>query len=237
MSSHRFPGKVLYRVAGKPVLGYLLERLKHCRSVDDIVVATSTDDSDAPVAAFCQELGVACYRGPLLDVAGRFKEVLDVYHFDAFVRVNGDSPLIDPRLIDTGVDIFLQGDWEVVTNVVPRTYPIGQMVWILRSDAFRRGYQLMREDEDFEHVTTFFPKNEQDFRIRTFASEEYFGDILLSVDTPQDMETFAAIVAKMGKPHWQYELQEIIRLYQEVSHHRSENARERHTGMKRPCAL
>ena len=221
MSSHRYPGKVLHRVAEKPLLSYLLERLDHCRSLDDIVVATSTDESDAPVAAYCQQLGVACYRGPLLDVAGRFKEVLDEYQFEAFVRVNGDSPLIDPGLIDEGVAIFLKGDWDVVTNVVPRTYPIGQMVWILRSDAFRRGYQLMQDDEDFEHVTTFFPKNRQHFRLSNFASEEYQGDIHLSVDTAQDMETFTAIVARMDRPHWEYELPEVIQLYQEVTLRRS----------------
>ena len=90
MSSQRFPNKVLYEVAGKPLLQYLLERLEHCNCLDAIVVATSVDDSDTPIAEYCQQHSMACYRGPLANVAGRFNQVLDIYQFDGFVRVNGD---------------------------------------------------------------------------------------------------------------------------------------------------
>lgn len=214
MSSQRLPGKVLYKVAGKPMLHYLLERLEHCGSLDAIVVATSTGESDTPIADYCQELGVACYRGPLYNVAGRFKEVLDVYQFDGFVRVNGDSPLLDQQLVDKGVDIFIRGNFDLVTNILPRTYPIGQSVEVLRSNAFRRGYQLMQEDEEFEHVTKFFYKNQQDFKIYNFASETYYGDLHLAVDTVSQMDTFTAIISRMTKSHWQYGLYEILEFYQ-----------------------
>ena len=217
MSSSRFPGKVLYDVAGKPMLQYLLERLAHCHCLDGLVVATSIDDSDTPIADYCDEQGVDCYRGPLLDAAGRFIEVVDAYQINYFVRVCGDRPLLDQRLVDQGIRIFLKGDFDLVTNVLPPTYPSGQTVEIIRSSAMRQAYSRMQEVEDFEHVTEFFYKNQRDFKIFNFASEEYYGGIHLSVDTVQDMNVFAAIVARMDKPHWQYGLQEILRFYQEVT--------------------
>ena len=137
MSSKRFLGKVLHNVEGKPMLAYVLERLQRCRPLDGIVVATSTDDSDTPVADFCHECGVDCYRGPLQDVAGRFKEVLDEYRFDGFVRVCGDSPLIDQRLIDKGIRIFRRSGFDIVTNVSPKTFPKGQSVEVLSTDTFK----------------------------------------------------------------------------------------------------
>ena len=216
MSSQRFPGKALHKVAGKPILQYLLERLDHCSSLDGVVIATSTEDSDTPIVHFCLERGVTCYRGSLYNVAGRFKEVLDVYHFDGFVRVSGDSPLLDQRLIEKGVGIFLKGDFDIVTNILPRTYPAGQSVEVLRSNTFRRAYRLMREDEDLEHVTRYFYKNRCHFRLFNFASGEDHSKIHLSVDTERDMNTFAAIIARMDRPHWQYGLREILQFYQDV---------------------
>lgn len=218
LSSRRLPGKVLHKIAGKPMLQYILERLEHCEYVETCVVATSTEERDLQIVNFCKEYGVNCYQGSLGDVAGRVKELLGIYHFDGFVRVNGDSPLLDQRLIDKGLKIFLKGNVEIVTNIFPRTYPKGQSVEIFRSDIFRNGYHLMEEKEDFEHVTKFFYKNRQHYKIKNFAFKEYLGEIQLSVDTTQDMERFSRIVAKMEKPHWQYNLQEILNIYREVVH-------------------
>lgn len=217
MSSKRFPGKVLHRLAGKPTLQYVLERLFHCGSLDAVVVATSSDASDTVIWDFCREYGVECYRGPLANVAGRFKEVLDVYKFDSFVRVSGDSPLLDQRLVDKGVDMFLAGDFDLVTNVLPRTYPAGQSVEVVRADTFMHWYQSMKRNEELEHVTAFFYKNKEFSRIRNFALNQDQSHIHLSVDTERDMDIVGLMIERMNKPHWQYELEEIIRLYRDVA--------------------
>ena len=213
MSSQRFPNKVLYRVAGKPMLQYLLERLEHCNCLDAIVVATSVEDSDTPIVDYCAQHSVAFYRGSLSNVAGRFKEALDVYQFDCFVRVTGDSPLLDQRLIEKGVSIFLSGDLDLVTNVLPRTYPKGQSVEVLRTSTYQRTYPRMQEAEDLEHVTRFFHKHPEGFRIHNFAWAENLNDIQLSVDTWQEMDSFATIVTKMTRHHWEYTLEDIIQIY------------------------
>jgi len=74
MSSRRLPGKVLANVHGQPMLQYLLERVERCVELDQIVVATSTDSSDDPIESFCEERDVDCFRGPLDNVAERFRE-------------------------------------------------------------------------------------------------------------------------------------------------------------------
>jgi len=213
MSSQRFPDKVLYEVAGKPLLQYLLERLEHCNCLDAIVVATSVDDSDTPIAEYCQQHSMACYRGPLANVAGRFNQVLDIYPFDGFVRVNGDSPLLDQQLIEKGVGIFLNGDFDLVTNVLPPTYPKGQSVEILRTTTYQGAYDHMQEAEDLEHVTKYFYKHPEHFRIHNFALAENLNGIQLSVDTWQDMDRCATILSKMSRPHWEYTLEDILQIY------------------------
>ena len=216
MGSERFPGKVLYPVAGRPMLQYLLERLVRCGSLAAVVVATSADESDTPIETLCKARGVHCYRGSLLNVASRFQAVLGAYRFDAFVRVSGDSPLLDPKLVGKGVEMFLNGDFDLVTNVFPRSYPCGQSVEVIRADAFIRSADLMRGNDELEHVTPFFYRNRDGFRIVNFSADRDYRGMDLSVDTPEDMSRFAAIVAAMTRPHWEYGLPEILEIYETV---------------------
>src|SRR2546428_2643732 len=106
MSSRRLPGKVLRPLAGRPLLTHLLNRLGRCREASAVVVATSTDPSDDPVATYCDDFGVRCFRGDLEDTAARLVAAAAWAHFDVLVRVSGDSPLLDPRVVDRAVRIY-----------------------------------------------------------------------------------------------------------------------------------
>lgn len=217
MTSKRFPGKVLHQVAGKPLLQYVLERLSPCTSLDAVVVATSVDQSDDPVEFFCREHGVLCFRGDLANVAGRLNAALRAHGFGAFVRLSGDSPLMDPVVVDRGVDTFLKGKSDLVTNVFPRSFPRGQSVEVLRADTFRWAVEMMRDSEDLEHVTRYYYRNPRYFKIRNFSAEQDYSGVGLAVDTTQDMERFAKIIASMDKPHWKYHLPEILAIYADLS--------------------
>ena len=214
MTSSRLPGKVLSRVRGKPLLQYLLERLGHCTRLGEVIVATSAEESDAPVARLCRELDVPAFRGPLEDVAGRFLSVLDAFPLDGFVRLSADSPLLDQRLVDEGVRIFGEGGYDLVTNVFPRTFPSGESVEVVRSGTFRRAYPSFDAGEDREHVTRYFYRRSREFAIRNFASDVPLGDVHLAVDTEEDLERFRAMVGRMTRPHWEYPLGELIKIYE-----------------------
>jgi len=213
MGSQRFPGKVLHPVAGKPMLQYLLERLARCRFISERVVATSDSEADASIAHFCRTQGIPRHRGPLDNVAERFRQTVDTFGFDAFVRVNGDSPLLDPALVNRVTYQFLLGDAEIVTNVLERTFPKGQSVEVLQANTFRRGCAEMNEDADREHVTRFFYRHREQFRIVNIRSLKDHGSLQLSVDTPEDMDRFRTIIGQMHRQHWEYGLQEILQFY------------------------
>ena len=217
MSSDRYPGKVLHEVNGKPMLHYLIESINRCNTLDTVVVATSLDRSDDAVADFCGKLGIEFYRGPVEDVAGRFVEALKTYKFDAFVRLNGDSPLLDHRLVDMAMGVFKSARYDMVTNVLKRTFPKGQSVEIIDRTVFERTYPKMLTSAEREHVTRYFYKHQQEFSIYNFASVTDNRGIQLSVDTPEDMETFASIISKMDRPHWQYGLEDILKIHRNIT--------------------
>jgi spore coat polysaccharide biosynthesis protein SpsF len=217
MSSQRFPKKTLYQVHGKPLLEYLLERLNRCDVVDEIVVATSNEETDLPIVDYCRDHQVSCFQGSHEDVAGRFSEALKQFGFEAFVRISADSPLLDINLILTGVDLFKSEEVDLVTNIQKRTFPKGQSVEICLADTFQRAYKHMKDAEDREHVTRYFYQNSAQFKILNIESPKKYGNIQLSVDTSEDMERFSAIVARMKRPHWDYSLAEVLELHREVS--------------------
>lgn len=212
MGSERLPGKALVRIAGKPLLQYVLERLERCTMLDAVVVATSTASEDDAIVQFCQGWGAKCCRGPLNDVAGRFLGVLEQNDWEAFVRIAGDSPLLDQRLVDRGVKLFCGGNFDLVTNVWPRSYPCGQSVEVVATKILKQTHERMKKPNDREHVTRFFYQHEREFKISNFKSARNYVGWRLVVDTADDLKKVEALVQRMTKPHWMYTVDELVKL-------------------------
>jgi spore coat polysaccharide biosynthesis protein SpsF len=107
MSSSRLPGKVMMDIAGRPMLQRVFERATQAQSIDEAILATTTDPSDDLLEHFCHELGVPCYRGSLPDVLDRFYQAALKFHADVIIRLTADCPLLDPTLVDRTVATFL----------------------------------------------------------------------------------------------------------------------------------
>jgi spore coat polysaccharide biosynthesis protein SpsF len=212
MTSRRFPGKVLHPLAGRPALEYLVERLARAERADTVVVATSTEPSDDPVEALCRRLPVHCHRGPLENVALRLLEAMDGLGLRAGVRVSGDSPLLDQGLVDQAVELFGEGDADLVTNVFPRSFPRGQSVEVINREALQRALASMGTGDDTEHVTPYLYRHPELFRIRNFEAGADHSDTALTIDEPEDAARIEAILARMDRPHWEYSWKEALEL-------------------------
>jgi spore coat polysaccharide biosynthesis protein SpsF len=202
LSSSRLPGKVLKNLGGRPMLAWTLERVRAARLVSKVVVATSAESSDDAVAAFCREQSVTCYRGPLDDVAGRFALALESEKANAFMRVTGDAPLIDPAVIDAAIRLYQAGDWDLVSNVLVRSFPIGQSVEVLRASTFLAALAEMHDAGDREHVTQFLHKNRMRYRTVNFSSGADAAHVQMSVDTPEDFLAAQYLVTQGTPGGW-----------------------------------
>lgn len=207
MTSQRLPGKVLRPLCGVPMLGHLLTSV--CRCGLPVIVATSVEKSDDPLAEFCQQMDVLCVRGPLDDVAARFALAAEQSRSKAFVRISGDSPLLDHRLISRAVELYQQQNVDIVTNLLPRVFPKGQSVEVVGVEAFRKARVKMYLPRHLEHVTSYFYDHAQDFRIVSFQSGEPALDMQMSVDTQEDFCRAEAMINGLDKPLWQYTWKEL----------------------------
>jgi spore coat polysaccharide biosynthesis protein SpsF len=110
MGSTRFPGKMLARLAGRPLLWHVIARMRMAVSLDDLVLATSDAPGDDILAMFAKGLGLAVVRGPEENVLERFAKAAEARQADVIVRINGDAPLVDPSFTDRLVTALIDQD-------------------------------------------------------------------------------------------------------------------------------
>jgi glutamate-1-semialdehyde 2,1-aminomutase len=125
MGSIRFPEKVMQPVAGVPMIELLLTRLARSRQIDRIVLATSDDRRNQPLASHVKKLGFDVYQGSENDVLDRYYQSAKCYEAEIIVRITGDCPLIDPQLVDLIIAAFKANKVDYASNTSPATYPDG----------------------------------------------------------------------------------------------------------------
>lgn len=199
MSSTRLPGKVLLPLAGKPILSRVYDRLTASNQLSEIVVSTSVSTSDTLIYEYCIENSIPVHRGSLNDVVDRLLGCAEDRRADHFVRISGDSPLIDPTLIDRVVALQRETLCDLATNVQVRSFPKGQSVEVIRTESLGHAWPKMKLAEDFEHVTRYFYAHPNDFTIENLLCEDAIGDLQLSVDTPEDLQAIEEILPKLSE--------------------------------------
>lgn len=209
MSSTRLPGKVLRPLAGHSVLSWVVRAAQAARELDEVVVATSVDPSDDPIAAAGAELGVPVSRGPLQDVLRRFLGAVAEHDADparpgrpvaAVVRLTSDCPLLDPAVID-----LVTRTWRAspelahLTTTNPRCLPRGLDVEIVSSSALRDvdGYAA---GPDRVHVTSAVYRQPERYEVAGLCLHPDASDLRVTLDTPQDAELLDALVPLLGDP-------------------------------------
>ena len=155
MGSTRLPNKVMRPLGETPMIGVLLERLRLARSLDAIVLATTEDPRDTPLADYARSIGVDVFRGSERDVLDRFYRAAAEAHADVVVRVTGDCPLIDGSLVDAVCLPVQSGDADYASNVAPATFPDGLDAEAFTFRALERAWTEATEPQHREHVTPF----------------------------------------------------------------------------------
>ena len=171
MGSTRLPGKVLYPLAGRPALWHVVTRLRECKNIDDIVLATTTNSEDDQIEAWCADHDVACFRGSAQDVLDRYYQAAKQFHASHIVRITADCPLIDPAIVDEVVQEFRNGHYHIYG--LGGEFPDGLDCEAFTFPALEAAWRLACRASDREHVTPFLYKHPGQFR--TGHLEKFVG--------------------------------------------------------------
>jgi spore coat polysaccharide biosynthesis protein SpsF len=210
MGSTRFPGKVLQDIAGKPMLWHVIDRVQHARRINGIVLATTTLPEDELIVQFAKEYNFPVFRGSAEDVLDRFYQAAKEKQGQYIVRVCGDSPLIDPEIIDKLIQYYAQEKYDYVNNW--KVYPEGVHAEVFSFEIMEQAWKEAKKASEREHVTPFLYNNPQRFKTGNLNTDTPFPPIRLVVDHPCDIEVVRAVYARLWKGKV-FHLKDICGLY------------------------
>ena len=189
MTSSRLPGKVLMDLGGKPALVRLIERLKGSKYLQEIVIATTTNQEDDIVVRTAKEHGVRYYRGSEEDVLARTVEAAESTNTDYIVQITSDCPLVDAETIDRVIERMMEHPYlDYVGNSLVRTYPLGYSVEIFRTEALREVERTINDLAVREHVSLYFYENPELYHLSNVEAPAFLRhpEYRLTLDTQDD---------------------------------------------------
>jgi len=185
--SSRLPGKTMLSLAGKEVLWHVVERCKHVKNADNIIVATTTESQDDIIERFCIKHNIKYFRWDEKNVLKRYYDTAKKFGSDNIVRITSDCPFIDPDVISEHITEFNKSVWiDYISNCLYRHFPRWLDCELFTFEALKSANENATEDFEKEHVTQYIIKN---MRIESFVvNKKYEWNFRLTLDQIQDYE-------------------------------------------------
>jgi spore coat polysaccharide biosynthesis protein SpsF len=218
MTSSRLPGKVLLPSAGKPMLEHLVTRLKMVPSIDEIVLATTVNQTDQVLVEFAKTQGIAVFRGSENDVMERVIGAAESAKADVIVEITGDCPIIDPRIVEQTIRMFFANPCDYASNVQVRSYPVGMDTQVFRLETLKKSFSMTNHPLDREHVSRHIRLNPQIFsQVHLVAGHDlHWPELGLTLDEKADYELLKNIIEYFGIESIGFSLSEVIHLLKEI---------------------
>ncbi len=198
MSSRRFPGKVLAPFRGRPLIDHVLQALTFALPHLPVLVTTSDQPSDDPLAAYLLSRGVTCFRGSLDDVLGRFASGLRQYPADYLLRICADSPFLSAPMLHKVLAALEQPEAaaaDLITTTHQRTFERGNNAELIRARSLLDLPAGELDGEDREHVTRFFHRHPARYRVVNVESDDpSLATRSVAVDTLEDLRRLETLV-------------------------------------------
>lgn len=226
MGSTRLPGKVLKEVVGKSLIAHSLQRLKQCKNIDHIILATSTLPHDQPLLEAAKKEGVEGFAGSENDVLGRYYEAARKHKPQIVIRCTGDCPMFDPAITDLVISRHYEKGTDYTSNSVTRSYPRGMDTEVMNYSVLEQIARDAKADYEREHVTPYIYRHPELFTIQQVVAEDdlYDPDLRLCVDTPEDFELIRRIFEALYPKNPFFSVREVLELVRKNPELREINA-------------
>lgn len=202
MGSSRLSGKVLKQLSGKPMLEWIILRLKKAKALDVIIVATTSEEKDNSIEELCKKLDINCFRGSEHDVLDRYYQATQKYDLTHVLRITADCPFTDPGIVDDVIHAFLNSDIhpDFAANNFIRKYPRGIDVAMMSSQALKHAWTEAKQDYERVHVTPYIRHNPEKFRLLSIEGDKEYGELRWTVDTEEDFQFAEEIYNRLQLP-------------------------------------
>lgn len=214
MGSTRLPGKVMMKIKGKSVLEHVIDRVSQSEKVDEIIIATTTEDCDNVIVDEALKAGVKSYRGSEDDVLSRYYFAAKENAIDVIIRITSDCPLVDPRIVDEIVNSYVKKDYDIVSNasadLTQRTFPRGLDIEVFSFELLEKAFYDANKQYHREHVTPYIYENSK--KIFYYKNDIDYSMHRWTLDTKEDFELITVIYDRLYKGIHNFYFMDIIEL-------------------------
>lgn len=211
-------------ILGKPMLLHQIERINRSSAITTLVVVTSTSYTDDIIADLCAANNIACFRGDLNNVLDRFYQASIVYKPSVIVRLTGDNPLADHRVIDAVINAHYSAQVDYASNVHPPTYPDGLDVEVFKTACLHKAWQQAVLPSEKEHVTPFIHTRPDTFSMKNVCYGEDVSHLRWTVDEQADFDFVSRVYEHLYQTNQDFSMQDIMMLIKENTHLQAINA-------------
>lgn len=200
MGSSRLPGKILKPLGDTDVLSYDIARCRAIKGVSEVIVATSLLPQDDAIAKWCQQNGVAYYRGSEDDVLDRYVQCAKMYKPDYVMRVTSDCPFVDYEMASEIVALMKKERKDVV--LLEGELPRGLAVELISYEALLRIDELGKEPRHREHVTYYAYEFKEQFETVTYKvpANRQTPQFRITLDTEEDYAMLVEVAKHFNNP-------------------------------------
>jgi len=201
LESNRLKGKILKKINNKEILLIMIERLKKFKS--NIIINISKKNPDKLIN-FCKKNKIKYFVGSDNNVLKRYYDCATKYKSKVIVRIPSDCPLIDPKILEKGLKLFLTKKYSYVSNIIYPTYIDGNDVEILDYKTLKFIYNRAKTNFDKEHVTTYLRRNLENSKFKKFKFKNFYVNRNLSnryrytIDYPEDFFLIKKLIDNLG---------------------------------------
>lgn len=164
--SSRLPNKVLKNLCGKPVLQWVIERVKKSKYLDEVIVATSIENNNLPLIKLCCELDTRVFVGSENDVLDRFYQAARLMKPEYVVRITADCPMFDYRYLDMAIELLAE-DTDYMAEIT-ESFPDGLDLEIISYAVLQEIWKEADLFSEREHVTLFVKNHPERYKIQNF---------------------------------------------------------------------
>lgn len=207
MGSTRLPGKILKKINDNVILDYVIDRLRLCKKLDNIILATTTSKKDDVLEQYSVEKKIDYFRGNEEDVLGRYYYTAKKYKADIIVRITSDCPLIDPEIVDKVIEKHIECNSNYTANTIKRTYPRGLDVEVFNFNVLEANFKNANEKYQREHVTPYIKEHPEKFKLENVEAKGKLKrpEIRITIDTIEDFKLVKKIIQNFNNLNFKAE--------------------------------
>lgn len=208
LKSTRLPKKLILKINGREVIAWMIDRLKQCKILDEIIIATSKNPQDNELCEIANRENIKCFRGSESDVLERLYLAAKKYELDYIINITADCPLVAFDFIENVAEEYKKTDADLITIY---TLPHGFYIYGIKIQALKRILEI-KNDTDTEIWGGYFSDTGlfKVIDIEIPATEFQRKNYRLTLDYPDDYEFFKAVFNRLGEETYKKSSREII---------------------------